>query len=101
MDKNHTWAGDIEMLTMANLLNVYIFSYNKEANEWVRYSPLTRNADPNAPAIYLTLHNLNHYRVVTSIADKKIANTDDSGDKNECDDDFKKENKKSKISETA
>uniref|UniRef100_A0A1X7TIB0 OTU domain-containing protein n=1 Tax=Amphimedon queenslandica TaxID=400682 RepID=A0A1X7TIB0_AMPQE len=24
MDKNYTWAGDIEMLTMADLLNVYI-----------------------------------------------------------------------------
>uniref|UniRef100_A0A1X7TUM2 OTU domain-containing protein n=1 Tax=Amphimedon queenslandica TaxID=400682 RepID=A0A1X7TUM2_AMPQE len=30
-----------------------------------------RKADPNTPVIYLTLINLNHYRVVTSIADKK------------------------------
>uniref|UniRef100_A0A1X7SMV1 ATP-dependent DNA helicase n=1 Tax=Amphimedon queenslandica TaxID=400682 RepID=A0A1X7SMV1_AMPQE len=96
MDKNYTWAGDIEMLTMADLLNVYIYSYNEEGNAWVRYSPLTRNADPNSPAIYLTLVNMNHYRVVTSIADKEIANTNNSGDKNACDDDKKKENKKSK-----
>ena len=65
MDKNYVWAGYIKMLTMADLLNVYIYSYNKEENAWVRYAPLTGNADTNSPAIYLTLVNLNHYRVIT------------------------------------
>uniref|UniRef100_A0A1X7TM61 Uncharacterized protein n=1 Tax=Amphimedon queenslandica TaxID=400682 RepID=A0A1X7TM61_AMPQE len=37
MDKNYTWAGDIKVLTMADLLNVCIFSYNESGNEWVRY----------------------------------------------------------------
>ena len=75
------------MLTMANLLNVYIYSYNKEGNAWVHYSPLTHNADPNSPAIYLTVVNLNHYRVVTTIID---ANNNNSGAiKCTCDDDKK------------
>uniref|UniRef100_A0A1X7UF87 OTU domain-containing protein n=1 Tax=Amphimedon queenslandica TaxID=400682 RepID=A0A1X7UF87_AMPQE len=34
MDKNYTWAVDIEMLSMADLLNVRIFSYNESGNEW-------------------------------------------------------------------
>uniref|UniRef100_A0A1X7UA73 Uncharacterized protein n=1 Tax=Amphimedon queenslandica TaxID=400682 RepID=A0A1X7UA73_AMPQE len=34
MDKKYTWEGDIEMLTMADLVNVRIFSYNESGNEW-------------------------------------------------------------------
>uniref|UniRef100_A0A1X7VR91 ATP-dependent DNA helicase n=2 Tax=Amphimedon queenslandica TaxID=400682 RepID=A0A1X7VR91_AMPQE len=75
MDENYTREGDV---TMAVLLNVHIFSHNELGNEW------------------LTLINLNHYCVVISIADKRISNTNNSGDENACDDDKKKKIKRAK-----
>uniref|UniRef100_A0A1X7VES4 OTU domain-containing protein n=1 Tax=Amphimedon queenslandica TaxID=400682 RepID=A0A1X7VES4_AMPQE len=36
-DKYYTWMGDIKILTIGDLLNVCIFSYNESGNKWLRY----------------------------------------------------------------
>ena len=38
MDRNFTWGTDVEMLTMAHLLNTCVFVYNTVINNWGVYS---------------------------------------------------------------
>ena len=39
MDQDSAWGTDIEMLTLAHLLNTSILSYSVEHGSWQRYSP--------------------------------------------------------------
>ena len=38
MDQDSAWGTDIEMLTLAHLLNTPILSYSVEHGSWQRYS---------------------------------------------------------------
>ena len=70
MDQDSTWGTDVEMFTLAHLLNTTIFSYNTGDQKWWRFSPnfldKTLTDDSNARAIYIR-HPPGHFDVVRSI----------------------------------
>ena len=66
MDHDGIWGIDVETITMANLLNMTIYSYDVSQRVWVRYQP-HNDTDVNTPGIYLRYVNSNHYRVVKSM----------------------------------
>ena len=39
MDQPHIWGTEIEMFTLAHLLQTCVFIYNTDDNNWRRYSP--------------------------------------------------------------
>ena len=70
MDRDSTWGTDVEMFTLAHLLNTAIFSYNTRDQKWWRFSPnfvdKTLTDDSTARAIYIR-HPPGHFDVVRSI----------------------------------
>ena len=51
MDRNFTWGTDIEILTMAHLLNTRVFVYNTVHENWGVYSPHNVDRSLNEPDI--------------------------------------------------
>ena len=70
MDQDSAWGTDIEMLTLAHLLNTPILSYSVEHGSWQRYSPhhVDRSLvdDFQQLSMYI-VHDYNHFNVVCSI----------------------------------
>ena len=54
MDHDGIWGTDVETITMANLLNTIIYSYDVSQRAWVRYQP-HNGTDVNTPGIVDTL----------------------------------------------
>ena len=71
MHRVSTWGTEVEIFTMAHLLNTTIFSFNSRDKRWWRFSPnfvdLSLPDDCTAMAIYLN-HTPSHFEVVHSIA---------------------------------
>ena len=70
MDQDSAWGTDIEMLTLAHLLQTPILSYSAQRGEWQRYAPhdveRTLVNDFQQVSMYI-LHMYNHFNVVCSI----------------------------------
>ena len=70
MDRDSTWGTDVEMFTLAHLLNMAIFSYNPQDKKWWRFSPNfvnnTLTDDSTATAKYIK-HPPGHFDVLRSI----------------------------------
>ena len=70
MDQDSAWGTDIEMLTLAHLLNTPILSYSVQHGSWQRYSPhhVDRSLvdDFHKMSMYI-IHDHNHFNVVCSI----------------------------------
>ena len=70
MDQDGTWGTDIEMLSLAHLLQTPVLSYSQQYGQWQRYSPhdVDRHLtdDIHQRSMYL-LHTGNHFNVVGSI----------------------------------
>jgi hypothetical protein len=70
MDQDRAWGTDIEMLSLAHLLQTPVFSYSQQHGQWQRYSPhdVDRQLmdDIHQRSMYL-LHTGNHFNVVGSI----------------------------------
>lgn len=70
MDQDSTWGTEVEMFTLAHLLNTAIFSYNTREERWWRFSPCfvdrTLIDDDTARAMYIR-HLPGHFDVVRSI----------------------------------
>ena len=70
MDQDSAWGTDIEMLTLAHLLNTPILSYSVEHGSWQSYSPhhVDRSLvdDFQQLSLYI-VHDYNHFNVVCSI----------------------------------
>ena len=70
MDQDSAWGTDIEMLTLAHLLNTSILSYSVQHGSWQRYSPyhVDRSLvdDFQQMSMYI-VHDYNHFNVVCSI----------------------------------
>ena len=70
------WGSDVEMLTLAHLLNTPIYSYVEGIVDWTRYNPSLRNLESvqtlqdnveTAMGIYIR-HRSNHFDVVKSLS---------------------------------
>ena len=70
MDRDGTWGTDIEILSLAHLLQTPVHSYCQQLGLWQRYSPhdVDRQLrdDYQQRSMYL-LHTGNHFNVVGSI----------------------------------
>ena len=70
MDRDCTWGTDIEMLSLAHLLQTPVHSYSHQHGHWQRYSPhdVDRQLvdDLQQRSMYL-YHTGNHFNVVGSI----------------------------------
>ena len=70
MDQEFTWGTDIEIFTLAHLLETPILSYDVQTRAWWRYAPhnLDRslNDDIQQMSMYL-LHTSDHFHVVCSV----------------------------------
>ena len=70
MDQDGTWGTDIEMLSMAHLLQTPVHSYSHQHGQWQRYSPhdVDRQLvdDMQQRSMYL-FHTGNHFNVVCSV----------------------------------
>ena len=70
MDQPHIWGTEIEMFTLAHLLQTCVFIYNTDDLNWCRYSPRgvdrTLNDDIQQMSMYIN-HPPNHFEVVRSI----------------------------------
>ena len=69
MDEAYTWGTDIEILTLAHLLQTPIISYDVDTKAWWRYAPhhLDRSLnDIQQMSMYL-LHTSDHFQVVCSV----------------------------------
>ena len=70
MDRESAWGTDIEMLTLAHLLQTPILSYNAQDRRWSKYAAhdldRTLNHDVTQISMYL-LHRYNHFEVVCSV----------------------------------
>ena len=60
------WGGDNEIITLSDLLNTTIYSYNVSFKSWAPYSP-EGGIDFNVPALYLQFINGNHFQVVAAV----------------------------------
>ena len=70
MDQPHIWGTDIEIFTLAHLLQTCVFIYNTDDLNWRRYSPhcvdRTLNDDIQQMSMYIN-HPPNHFEIVRSI----------------------------------
>ena len=70
MDQPHIWGTEIEMFTLAHLLQTCVFIYNTDDLNWCRYSPhcvdRTLNDDIQQMSMYIN-HPPNHFEIVCSI----------------------------------
>ena len=70
MDNEFAWGTDIEMLTLAHLLETPVISYSVQYSCWQRYAPhdldRTLSDDILQMSMYL-LHIYNHFEVVCSV----------------------------------
>ena len=70
MDQDGIWGTDIEMLTLAHLLQTPVLSYSHQHGHWQRYAPhdVDRQLlnDVHQRSMYL-LHTGNHFNVVGSV----------------------------------
>ena len=70
MDRDSTWGTDIEMLSLANLLQTPVHSYSQQLGLWQRYSPhdvdRQLSDDLQQRSMYL-YHTGNHFNVVGSV----------------------------------
>ena len=70
MDQDGTWGTDIEMLTLAHLLQTPVLSYSQQHGHWQRYAPhdVDRQLldDVHQRSMYL-FHTRNHFNVVCSV----------------------------------
>ena len=70
MDRESAWGTDIEMLTLAHLLQTPILSYSAQDRQWSKYAAhdldRTLNHDVTQMSTYL-LHRYNHFEVVCSV----------------------------------
>ena len=70
MDRDGTWGTDMEMLSLAHLLQTPVHSYSHQHGQWQRYSPhdVDRQLvdDLQQRSMYL-YHTGNHFNVVGSI----------------------------------
>ena len=39
MDRNGTWGSDVEIWTLAHMLNTWVYVYNPTYHSWGRYGP--------------------------------------------------------------
>ena len=71
MDRNFTWGTDIEILTMAHLLNTRVFVYNTVHEDWGVYSPHNVDRSLNEPDItHMSMfirNRVDHFEVVRTI----------------------------------
>ena len=67
MDQDSAWGTDIEMLTLAHLLNIPILSYSVEHGSWQRYSPYHVDRSLVDDFQQMSMHDYNHFNVVCSI----------------------------------
>ena len=71
MDKFGTWSTETEMVTLANLLQTCMFSYNTEDHSRHRYTPKnldrTWQDDLTKMAIYVR-HPYNHFDVLSTLS---------------------------------
>ena len=70
MDQPHMWGTEIDMFTLAHLLQTCVFIYNTDDLNWCRYSPhcvdRTLNDDIQQMSMYIN-HPPNHFEIVRSI----------------------------------
>ena len=70
MDVDKEWGSDVEMITLANLLNTTVYSYNDQCSNWEIFGCRRLHGVPTnfeTPAMYIKFVNGNHFQVVTSI----------------------------------
>ena len=72
-----TWATEVEIYAMANMLQTNIFTYTLSGTswKWLKFSCLvlrTSENTENSCALYLQNTNLNHFDVVTDVQSKAI-----------------------------
>ena len=72
MDQDGEWGTDVEMLTLAHLLQTTVYSHNSTDNHWWRFSPhavdRTIPNDNTQMAMYIRLlHSAQHFEVVLDI----------------------------------
>ena len=70
MDREFAWGTDVEMLTLAHLLQTPVVSYSVQYSTWQRYAPhdlnRTLSDDVQQMSMYL-VHIYNHFEVVCSV----------------------------------
>ena len=67
MNMDRVWGTDCEMITMSDLLDTTIYSFNESSNAWTPYSPQS-GIDSTVPALYIKFVNGDHFQVVTSVS---------------------------------
>lgn len=69
MSQEGTWSTEVEILAMAHMLNVDIYTYT--GGRWLKYSSSTFKQDRHRKtgSIYLDHVNQNHYNVVLDVAE--------------------------------
>ncbi|XP_078333990.1 uncharacterized protein LOC111105212 [Crassostrea virginica] len=72
MSENGTWATEVEILAMAHLLNVEIYTYTR--SNWLRFSPSDVDSSTQGivGAIYLNHCGENHYNVVVAVESESV-----------------------------
>ena len=71
MDRNGTWGSDVEILTLARMLNTCVYVYDPEYRSWDRYGPhsvdRTLSSDITDMSMFIR-HPPDHFDVVCAIA---------------------------------
>ena len=71
IERAGSWGSDIEMLTLAHLLNVAVISYSRTGKQWAKYSPCNvdhalASSQHDGMSMYIR-HTGDHFDVVTSV----------------------------------
>ena len=73
MNIDHVWGTDVEIMTLAHMLKICIYSYYNNQQQWARFDPstidlaLTNNV--SQMSMYLFYKNNNHFDVVLEAGD--------------------------------
>ena len=70
MDRDGAWGTDVEILTLAHLLQTNIYVFDTSSDSWLLYSPYhldhTLPVDSSAKSMYI-VHFPQHFEVVSSV----------------------------------
>ena len=71
IERDGSWGSDVEMLTLAHLLNVAVISYSRAGKQWAKYSPCNvdhslESSQHDGMSMYIR-HTGDHFDVVTSV----------------------------------
>jgi hypothetical protein len=80
MNIDHVWGTDVEIVTLAHMLKICIYSYDNYRSQWARFDPSTIDSaltnSVSQMSMYLFNKNNDHFDVVVEAGDPTLLGDD-------------------------